>query len=220
MLPLRSRVRQAAHVRQIVLQQSPIDRLRPRVEPLPGPPLEMRDVHQRAVCRGRPDPLARHPHPGDLLDHLTKPPSLDQGEVHPHRDPAVTGAELLIHLAHPHVRVTVIKPELRSAEPVNDPTHERHLAPIAKLLRGSARRSTRAPSSHRPAQDAAADRTTGRRPARPRGDRRASTEGRSAARPRATRRPQAGRTGDGGAGRAAARRRPATTCTSRGPWSR
>ena len=133
MLPLRSRVRQAAHVRQIVLQQSPVDRLRPRVEPLPSPPLEVRDVHQRAVCRGRPDPLARHPHPGDLLDHLTKPPSLDQGEVHPHRDPAVTGAELLIHLAHPHVRVTVIKPELRSAEPVNDPTHERHLAPIGKL---------------------------------------------------------------------------------------
>ena len=41
---------------------------------------------------------------------------------------------MLIHLALPDVGVTVIKPELRSAEPINDPAYERDLAAVAELL--------------------------------------------------------------------------------------
>jgi hypothetical protein len=83
--------------------------------------------------RGRPDTLTRHPNPSDLFDDLSQPAALDRGEVHPHRDLAVRSAELLIHLALPHVRVAVIDPERCAAEPIDDPPYERHLAPIAEL---------------------------------------------------------------------------------------
>jgi hypothetical protein len=41
---------------------------------------------------------------------------------------------VLIHLALPDVGVAVVKPELRSAEPIHDPAYERDLAAVAELL--------------------------------------------------------------------------------------
>ena len=94
MLALGGRVGQAAHVRRgsppAAGGRSPAG---PRSSRSPGPALKVRHVHQRAVRGGRPDALARHPHPGDLLDDLAQPRALDRGEVHPHRELAVRGAE-------------------------------------------------------------------------------------------------------------------------------
>jgi hypothetical protein len=120
---------------EVILQQGAVDRRRPAVEPLPSPVLEVREVHQRPVRGGGSDALTRHPHPADFLNDVSQPPSLDCGEVHSHRQPAVRGTEMLIDLTFPDVGMTVIEPECCAAEAIN-------LAADKRCLTSGAERGT------------------------------------------------------------------------------